>query len=763
MGLYPTAVEMVARVGLLTAAFSVSAELPRCSISDLSCPTDQSKSALAAPQANLETETLAATQIRLEGFSRVAESPISGMERVTAQVAPVSPGWPFEIPNQELTTTGAIALPEEPSPQTDVPLLAQTPDPTIIEVPEPESQPPGDREPPSSETPSPDQQPTEPASPSELTPNGEASDLAPGSQPTEFTAADSPLYHLQLQMPTAEHLRRGDVIFNAYNRLFNFPESTADGTGTFLGLGASWGITDKLELTLEAQRVDTGSPGEQGDFFVIRDPEEGDFFLSEFQELTLELKYQLWQKSDQKQALSGVLDLSWGSRAFEFRDGRGGPVVLEDSEESIVPALRFPFTATVDDRWQFTISPTIAFFREENALFLRRPPIDDPGSFGTTFGFAGAVSYRVNPRLILWGDAFYPLAGNNSIDRDSGKPDETFAFNAGLRYLVNPRLSVDLFASNTLGSVGPLALTADQEFLAFGTGVTIMPDFIGSNRRYPDSFRDPADQLETPRTTDGLAFFDGGTLPSGQFLLNLGGGGQGFLTAIRYGILKDAEVGIYLDLISDTIDESEQGISGKLRLLNQAEDNPLTASVGITVGLMNQPFINFFENDRDEFDRRDLDKDVPFIFEGDSIDEGQLFVTTLSLPLHYQFDNGAAVWLTPTLGFVQQAALEIAGFNAGGSVPFARDFSVLAEVGANFAGEGNAFLDDELDDAIPWSVGVRWNLRRLLGKENKPAPESPELEVYVTNRVGFSPFQSLRVRADNETTVGVGLSFPFSF
>ncbi|MGH2415992.1 MAG: hypothetical protein ACRDEA_20340, partial [Microcystaceae cyanobacterium] len=35
-----------------------------------------------------------------------------------------------------------------------------------------------------------------------------------------------------------------------------------------------------------------------------------------------------------------------------------------------------------------------------------------------------------------WGDAFVPVTGNNSISRDSGKPDTAIAFNAGLRYLV---------------------------------------------------------------------------------------------------------------------------------------------------------------------------------------------------------------------------------------------------------------------------------------------------------------------------------------
>ena len=212
-----------------------------------------------------------------------------------------------------------------------------------------------------------------------------------------------------------------------------------------------------------------------------------------------------------------------------------------------------------------------------------------------------------------------------------------------------------------------------------------------------------------------------------------------------------------MDYISGDIDESEQGLSAKVRFLNQAVGSPFTLSVATTVGLTNQPFVNFLANDRNEFDRRDLDKEVPiFTPGGDEFEEGKQLIVTLALPLHYQFQNNHAVWLTPIVGYVQRKGTEIAGFNLGGAIAFSREFNLIGEVGANFAGEGNAFKGDSLDDEILWTVGLRWNPSKLL-KVNTDS----QLELYLTNRVGSSTWHQLRVRDDNDIAIGLGLQLPF--
>ena len=203
-----------------------------------------------------------------------------------------------------------------------------------------------------------------------------------------------------------------------------------------------------------------------------------------------------------------------------------------------------------------------------------------------------------------------------------------------IRYLFNPRLAIDLYASNAQGSIGPLALTGDRDLVSFGTNLIFMPDLFAANRRQPDRFfaDKQNDATPTPIVNSGIAFFDGGTLDSGQFLFNFQAGSQGILTSLRYGFLKDFEGGIYLDYVSGEIDESEQGFSAKIRFLNQAEDAPITSSLAFTLGLTNQPFVNYFNNDRNEFEGRGLDKEIPIAIPGaDEIEEKE-FIFTASLP-----------------------------------------------------------------------------------------------------------------------------------
>jgi hypothetical protein len=88
-----------------------------------------------------------------------------------------------------------------------------------------------------------------------------------------------------------------------------------------------------------------------------------------------------------------------------------------------------------------------------------------------------------------------------------------------------------------------------------------------------------------------------------------------------------------------------------------------------------------------------------------------------------------------------------------------KDVSLLAEVGVNVAGEGNAFIGNRLADRIPWNFAIRWTPSNLLGLGDELA--RPSLELFVTNRVGASVFQQLRVREQNDPAVGVGVSIPF--
>ncbi len=566
----------------------------------------------------------------------------------------------------------------------------------------------------------------------------------------------SPLLNQQFQQPTAQTLPQGTVTFKFTNRLFSLSNDVAGTNDTpfYPHIGFSVGLTDDLELTGAYQQVDSNSPGRQGPFVVNRggaDPGND--------ELTLQLKQKIWKNDDQTLELSGVAAISFAPTARQNTFVGNGAVVRQENS-NVVPALQVPLTATLGKRTKLTLSPTIAFFPSDSALFLSTPPIANNGSFGTTFGLTGAASFHVFERLTLWADAFVPFTGNNSISPTSGLPNKEIAFNAGLRYLVNPRLALDVFATNTQGSVGPLALTTQPDSIGVGANLVFMPDFIPGNRKIADNHRGELDQPDSPRTIDGLGFFDGGTVPKGQFAFHLQGGSQGLLTAIRYGFLKDFEGGIFLDSIAGRVDESEQGISGKVRLLNQDKGAPFTLSLAGTLSQTDDVFANFDNNDRGAFDALGIDQGFPFI--GNRDRGSRLFIVTASLPFHYQIGERANVWFTPTIGVVQRNGLEAAGFNLGGEFQVIPALSVLAEVGADFVGSGNAFSGNRLVDRIPWNFAVRVDPLRLFGTDSEaPRANRPNLEVFITNRVGSSPWHQLRVRDQNEIAVGAGILIPF--
>lgn len=576
------------------------------------------------------------------------------------------------------------------------------------------------------------------------------------SEPAQITF--TPLAEQLFSQPTAKQLGRGMVSINLHTRSFFFPDLVRDAvdnsdSAVNFNTGFSWGIRDDLQLTLQYQHVDSSSPIKQGGFTSER---------TEDNEAALELKQQIWRNQANKQALSGVLSASWGTRGFKFSQGQES---TETNNRDIFVSLAVPFTTDVGDRWQFNISPTVAFFKDESATFFSRLPEDNASSFGTVLGLGGGASYQINPRLLIFGDVFLPLTGNNSINRDSGRPGQAIAYNAGLRFLTNPRLALDLYATNTSASFAPLSLTADRDFMGLGANLVFMPDIFPGNRRIGDDFSETKTNTEY-LTTDGLAFFDGGTIPTGNLGIQLQGGSQGVLAAIRYGFLKDFEGGIFLDYVAGEIDESEQGISGKIRLLNQAENAPFTLSAAGTASLTNEPFVNFFENDATAFESQNLDKTVPiFTPGGDDRFTGKRLLLTIALPMHYKINNRAAVWLTPVLGYVQRQNLETGGFNLGSAIALTPSISFSGEVGVNLFGKGNSLIDGQRANKIPWTFGIRWTPFFLLKKGNtkeiKIDSGEPYMELYLTNRVGSSTWHQLRVRENNKIGIGAAIFFPF--
>lgn len=256
-------------------------------------------------------------------------------------------------------------------------------------------------------------------------------------------------------------------------------------------------------------------------------------------------------------------------------------------------------------------------------------------------------------------------------------------------------------------------------------------------------------------TTDGIGIIDGGTVPKGRVLVSLNGGPQGIQSTVRYGILGDLEAIGYLDYSFGVVDESEQGFGLKYRFLDQAKGKPLTISAAVNVGLTGETFINYATNNRNEFRQRGLDKAVPTIFQGTDNNAGNNLIYSVSLPVHYQASDRLNLWVTPTFSYVQDRDIAVGGFNFGGSYEVVDNLKFIAEVGASFAGRGNAFLNNTLGDAIPWNVGFRYDSSTLFGFT--PGSKQLIFDLYATNRVGTSPWNQLRVRDQDEPTVGVGV------
>ncbi len=576
---------------------------------------------------------------------------------------------------------------------------------------------------------------------------------------TKFEDTDSPLARIPFQFPTAEHLRAGEVVLQGTARTFftssfSNQATRSNGTAFWPSVDVRWGITNSSELTVAFQNFDPVTLKKQGAFDPFVDDSKPTY------DFAFEFKQKIWENTAKTLTLSGVASLAGLTEpGFIFNSPNGS---LRADGNGLVPGLAFPLTAKINDRLNLTVSPTFAFFPSDSALFLSRLPLPDSGSFGTTFGLTGTVSYQLTPRLLLWGDAFMPFVGNNSINSDTGRPAKFPAFNAGIRYLLNPRVGLDIFATNTFGTVGPVALTADRDNIGAGIGLVFMPGAVPANRgNYANNFEGQFNKKDTPLTTDGLGFFDGGTVPAGKFLAQFQGGSNGVMTALRYGVTRDLELGAYLDYVFGKVDESEQGLQAKTRFLNQGDGAPFTLSLAATLGVANQPIFNFPNNDANSFANSGKDKSIPFLFGGQLRDQNGLYVATVSLPIQYQFSRDTAIWVTPTLGYVQRSGLAVAGVNVGGSLHLFGDISILGEVGANFAGDGNAFINNRLTNRIPWNLALRWQPSNLFGFDFKDALARPSFELFVTNRVGASAFQQLRVSEGNDPSVGVGVSVPF--
>ncbi|WP_041243946.1 hypothetical protein [Gloeobacter kilaueensis] len=575
---------------------------------------------------------------------------------------------------------------------------------------------------------------------------------------------------------TAAHLRDGELMQTQLVRIYRPEKAVNDDLITNQSTEYVWGLNNDIELTLDLQGANGSVPGVQGPYVVQRR-----FGINNgniFQDITALGKFRLGDLLGGKSSVVVGLTFSRPSFTFTGLPGTNLPTIGRPQDAiQLIPSLELPITyKAYDDRYAFTISPRLAYFPGESAIYT---PVN-PGvstRFGLTAGIGFGGAFRISPRFQIRGDATFILAGYNTVDRNSGLPTKKLVYNAGLRYLVNPRLAIDIFASNAYANSGAPSFTAIDSYTAIGVGLTFTQDRLlyfldlPVNRQFADTF-EPGVPPEVRRLYIPASFdlLDGSTVSQGTNQVRLVASTGTFAAAFRAGTLNDFEAGFYGDFAPAGPDESDGGLSTKIRFLHQPSGDPFTLSGVFTIGRTSSRACNFINGTRNGLEQAingqptlcppvpgqtpagDRGPIPPNLIGLATENIGELFVISLSFPTQYTLPAGHSLWVNPKVVYLQRGGdrSPLIGASFGGSLRVFPGLDLIAQVTPVFRGE-NAFVGDSLAQLMPWQAGVRF----------APGLGGLSFDLFATNALGLSPYQSLRVRADNAVSVGLGLQLGF--
>lgn len=537
----------------------------------------------------------------------------------------------------------------------------------------------------------------------------------------------------------------GDLAVTLRNRAFLIPDKVVDGLKIQPTIGVRWSPTPFLTLELDNQTVDNSGPGRQGQYVVSRTVGGSGGSGNFLQETALAVDVQLLESANRAASLRLNGSLSRGVRSYHATQITTGDVVSGNRRE-LVPTTGLMFD-TRSARARLSLGPAVVFLPASNALYLRVLPGTPDQHFGVTAGLRADASWRASAPLSLWARGFVPASGNNSISRGSGSPVRVPAWDAGIALHLNPALDAELFASNALGNTGALAFIADREYRAIGTGIVFRP--FAPDTRYNES-KDESSSPPLPPPLSRAASFVGA---SRRGSVSLAGGGQGLLASIDLSPAEGLRLGAYLDNVAGIEDEGELGASISMRLIDQSSSMPFTLAGTISGARTNNVLVNLLSGQRDEFVRRGYSKSG-FTFGDESINEGKLYVLTGSVTAQHRMDRALMVWMSPTVAVIQRNGVQLVGVSSGLTGRLTPTYSLAAEVGVALSERGNTLMTEGRVRRVPWELA----LVREITLAGSQAPLL--LRGYVTNRVGDSPFHSLRVRAGGRPTVGLGLLVP---
>jgi hypothetical protein len=545
-------------------------------------------------------------------------------------------------------------------------------------------------------------------------------------------------------------LRAGEVVFALRNRTFLIPSDVVDGFRIQPTIGVRWGLTDFLEFDVEAQTVDNAGPGRQAGFRVNRTLGVGAGSGNFLQEATFGIGVRLWRSRDSTMSLRLSGAFSKAVRSYFARDTLTGAIdSVSGNRRDRVKSWDVRFLVS-RPRWRASLGSFVAHFPEDNAMYVRRLSRDSTHSFGTTAGPRAELTLALAPALSLWGSAFAPLTGKNTIVRASGLPARTLAYDVGATLHVNRALDLDLFVSNALGNSGPLAMVADREYRAIGTSAIFRPwPRDGASATFDASF---ADDGSLPGIAPSFTAARAMRRPPHSAILSATAGAQGALASLDVTPVDGLVLSAYLDNVSGTKDEGELGVSARARVFTQSLEVPTSLSVTITGARTNNVMVNLLAGRADEFRRLGLEKSG-FDFGDENEAEGKVYVVTASIVAERTFAEVLTLWSGPSLAVAQRRGVQVAGVTAGASGRMSNVWWLVAEGGADVGDKGNMLTDSSRLRRLSWLFGF---IRQPDSESRLPVG----FRLYVTNRVGDSPFHALRVRANGNVAIGAGLHLP---
>lgn len=531
---------------------------------------------------------------------------------------------------------------------------------------------------------------------------------------------------------------RGSVSMDLRSRYFLIPSRVVSGLRLEPALAIAWSASDRLALTFAAHTVDNSGPGRQGRFGASRTLAATDASGNFLQEQAFGARW-LVGNSCTGSALVFGASVSRGVRSYVLRDTATDSVFEGDNQRELVPS----FDASVEvrrSRWHSALGIALALFPADNALYLRRLPDVPSDGFGATAGVLLGGAGSVGPAAMR-ARIFVPFSGANTIRRASGRTVRSPVYEFALGYAVNPVLVTELFLSNSLGGEhgGALSFVADREYGALGAGVRYFSGArVSSHREAESRERAPVAGFSTSLLDASFARVFRGSLGAGNGTTHASLGGSP---------IPDLALVTFVDYVRGTLDEGDLGALTAVRFVRQAARTPLSVAVLFAASRSNNVLVNLLAGRADEFARRGLKKSG-FRFGDESVTDGKLYLLTGALPVRRDFANGGHAWGAPTISVVQRRGVELAGAVGGVTWPLASTLYATISSGLPLGEDGNSLEETSRVRRIPWTTGLAWTARKM--------PLSVEL--YGGNRVGSSPFHALRVRANGDVAVGIGVS-----